>query len=209
MDLTWPDPKLSAAAAASLVLGSIGASLFLWTATNNINWSTATRDTVTAIGSLLGNGDASFIFGPGVNSNGLTLDQIAQLKASLDTDKKIVVAHSAFTEAAVREMFLIKADKYILASPRMDPFVLAEMMAEAGIKPGQVIVITTEGDFSSNEDPFGKTSYIDLAAGRWTSIHIENGPGVSWWPFASHSVPIDGWLNGKKYNVEINGKQNI
>ncbi len=193
MALTWPDPALS----------DVFGFLPLWIASNNIEWSTATRDAVAEIGSLIGNGDASFIFTPGVNSDGLTLDQIAQLKASLGSDKKIVVGHSAGTEAVVRAMFTIKADKYILASPRMNSFELLKMMNDAGIKPEQVIVVTTRGDFPS-DDLLGNIPYQDNGT-HWTNIHIEDGPGVNWWPFSSHSVPIDGWLGGQQYKISVNG----
>ena len=81
-------------------------------------------------------------------------------------------------------------------------------MQKAGITSDQVVVVTTRGDFPSHSF-LGNQSYIDLASGRWTSVHIEDGPGVNWWSlgFGSHSVPIEGWLNGEKYTVEVNGNR--
>ena len=73
-----------------------------------------------------------------------------------------------------------------------------------GIIDDKVIVITTRGDFPS-DDLLGNTPYLDHAPGHWTSIHIEDGPGVNMNPFSSHSVPIDGWLNGKTYKISVNG----
>jgi len=83
----------------------------------------------------------------------------------------------------------------------MNPDAFYAIMQEAGVSPEQVIIVSAKGDFIN----YG-FSYHDAAPTRWTSIYIESGPGVStvdW--VSSHSVPIDGWINGDTYTVRVNG----
>ncbi|GEM_PF-6179950 len=172
-------------------------------ARSNANWHTEVMHALPNVGAIIANKDANFLYMAGVNSNGLSLDNLYQLKLSLDTTKTVVVGHSAGTELAIRSSFIQKADKYIIASPRMSPDTFVEIMKESGIRPDQVIIATTEGDFYNWGPSYDRSKY------GWTDIHIVSGPGVSNTPilgtFSSHGVPIDGWLSGSEYTVSVNG----
>jgi hypothetical protein len=200
MNLTYPDmPKIGKATFMPLV------DVVRYYVNNQANWHTAIVDAAPKVGEVVANKDANFVFMAGVNSTGYSADVLHAMKLSLDTTKTVVVGHSAGTELAIRSTFEAKADKYIIASPRMAPRTFRNLMKEAGVSPSQVVIVSVKGDFWN----WGG-SYAKYAPAEWTSIHIEDGPGVSIMePWKSHGAPIDGWLNGEKYSVRINGSNPI
>jgi len=194
MELTYPDEPVTPEV---LIQAT---ELLRYLGNNNANWHTAIMDAVPEVGSIIANKDAQFVFIAGINSSGKTTDQLYAMKESLQTSKSVVVGHSAGTETALRSAFAAKADKYIIASPRMKPETFYGIMQEAGVRPDQVVIVSTKGDIWN----WGG-SYADHAPNNWTSIYIENGPGVDVLdPASSHSVPIEGWLSGESYSVRIN-----
>ncbi|MFC1624085.1 Ig-like domain-containing protein [Candidatus Omnitrophota bacterium] len=197
MELTWPDGT-KVDKVDFLPAGQIVRYIF----NNKTVWTTAIMDAVTPLASIIANNDADFIFMPGINTEGKTADDLYKMKMSLETTKKVVFAHSAGTELAIRSTFIAKADKYIIASPRMTPEAFYAIIQKTGVRPEQVIIVSMRGDFWNH----GGT-YEDHGPEKWTSIYIEDGPGVGrFMSESSHSIPIEGWLNEDVYKVRINGE---
>ena len=199
MELTYPEIPTNR----DDVLEILGPAYDLarYIAGNHADWHMAIVNAIPEVGALVANGDAKFVYIAGINDTGKSTTELEHMKNSLQTNKTVVVGHSAGTETAIRSAFCAKADKYIIASPRMTPEKFCAIMQESGVRPDQVIIVSTKGDFYN----WGWT-YEDSAPSHWTSIYIENGPGVSIIsPRESHSVPIDGWLSGGTYTVRVNG----
>ncbi|MDP8298823.1 MAG: hypothetical protein P9L88_02845 [Candidatus Tantalella remota] len=168
---------------------------------NHTDWHMAITDAIPEVGSMIVNNDAQFVYIAGINDTGKDVSELEYMKTSLKTDKTVVVGHSAGTETAIMSAFAAKAEKYIIVSPRMKPEKFYAIMQESGVFPSQVIIVSAKGDFWN----WGG-SYFDHAPNSWTSVYIENGPGVDILnPKSSHSVPIDGWLSGKEYSIRIDG----
>jgi len=159
--------------------------------------------------------DSGVVWASGINVQevdaGYAEAFLQQLGASIE-GKKVVIAHSAGTDAAIRSMLKQKADKYILISPRMSPTALANLAREAGVDMKDIIVMYADNDFPHwGLSPFD--GYYDPGDSGLTTIYIKRDydktnsildiiPG-----FGGHGVPVEALRYNHRCKMVVNGTE--
>ena len=94
--------------------------------------------------------DAKFIFTSGINTSGLTQEQVETLARSFNIpeDKSVAFFHSHATESGLKSLLEAeeKPDFLVFASPRCSRDTFERIIKEAGYTKDQVMVITASGD---------------------------------------------------------------
>ena len=180
-------------------------------ADDNVAWYTSTNNGANRIAeTFVQQPNVSLIWSPGINvtyTDATIAEDFARQLGTSILGKKVVVAHSAGTDSAIRSMLLQKADKYVLMSPRMSPSSLEKYAREAGVDMKDIIVVYAKNDYPHwGLHPFSgyqyppengwKTIYIE----EDNNVPIENGFG------AGHGTPVDALRNNHNCKISINGR---
>jgi hypothetical protein len=118
----------------------------------NVRWEKAVHTAAPMAAQALAR-DYDIVHVPGVNSGGLTPDQLTAIKENvhLPTGSTLLLLHSAGTDAGVRALAQYKGDPnkvYVLAvSPRMAAATFAEHIAASKIPTSHVITVNSQADF--------------------------------------------------------------
>lgn len=152
----------------------------------------------------------NLVFGGGVNSDGLTGNELDEMYNLLGTNKRVSVGFSASTiEVAISWLKPCqnRPDCNFLMSPQLSANRLWAIIQEANIDPNEVIIVETEGDLMA---PWGDEYANNINSDgqlKWNYVKIISGPGIT--PdsnsFTRHGMPWQGLLNGGVYTVEVNG----
>ena len=145
----------------------------------NWRWRKACDAAAVRIGEIVVQRTVDFLTVPGVNSQGLTIEEEKLVKDMLDIPegKMVVWAHSAGTDATIESLKYMtdEAKKnlvVIFGSPRMDPVLFNQKLAESGLSPSQVIVIGASGDMPHTPLENMDKVITDLMQGK---VPITNG----------------------------------
>ncbi|MCG3205432.1 MAG: hypothetical protein KCHDKBKB_02153 [Elusimicrobia bacterium] len=124
----------------------------------NIRWTKAADVAAPKLARLIDSKMFNLIEVPGVNSEGLSKEQLKAIASNLDlkSNQTLVILHSAGTEAGAKSMPLTHRDKsevfYLVLSPRMAPSRYAIYMKAGGVPPSQVITVNSKYDFPHKAD---------------------------------------------------------
>lgn len=176
---------------------------------DNTSWDFAVKNGSYKIEYLLKNTSAQVIWAPGMNysEKDATVAEAFRLQLGSAIDgKRIVIAHSAGTESAIRSMLLQKADKYILMSPRMSPSALEKYARDAGVDMKDIIIIYAKNDCPNwGTDPI--RGYDNPPANGWTTIYIEEDYNEPIGPITmqGHVTPTNALRDNHLCTISING----
>lgn len=213
-------------------------SLLLGRNAANEIWSKATTVAAPFIVDQLASG-SGFVYIPGANGSGPTMEELNLMNSMIGDTRQIAFAHSAGPDALLKAAVLAKQQgvdlsntKFIFASPRMSAQVFEYYVKEAGLKPDQVLVVTSKGDIP--HWPGASLSVADLVTNplqpyrnvinigmdmakdgyegnkNWTYAYLETdityeNDKINNDKILDHSSMINGLLQGHIYDVRVNG----
>ncbi len=238
-DIVAVDMKLDWIGDMDTMLQDTAAGVFFWVPAN-IRWAKAVTDAVPQIVDLMKAADNKFIFTPGVNS-GIkseehpeyrSMDEIELLKNSFDlSDKRLMFAHSAGTEAQLKAILKAKEDgvdlsqfKFVFASPRVSRQTFVKYLTDAGVTSDQVLVVTAQTDylhfatdkFAPNPDWSDVQSFFptlrdyENSDGRYNYLFLEKdltyeADKAHVREELGHGGPINGGIENHRYQARFNG----
>ena len=179
---------------------------------DNVAWYSSTNNGAYKIAAtFIQQPNVNLIWSPGINVTyedaTIAEDFVRQLGSSID-GKKVVVAHSAGADSAIRSMLLQKADKYVLMSPRCAPATLERYAREAGVDMKDIVVVYAQKDYPHwGLHPFSGYQYPPVDGWNYVYIERDYTQPIDNKFGAGHGTPVDALQNNHECKMNVNGNE--